>query len=602
MTSRHFLARFASGAGREDGAEGLRAVLGRHGEAAAAALPGLELAWQDSKAGEPPGSPATLCILDGWVDGIDALALELRVEGAPEYVLARGYESFGEGLLGRLKGSFALLIWSRDERRGLVARDQLGGCAVFSCKLGGECLVASEVRDLLAATPRAADVDDVSLAHWLARRPLPDGRTLFAGIERLGAGRLLRVRGEKTSVHRWWEPVYKPPRDLNPEQAVSELRAGMSRAVEGALTRASSPGIMLSGGLDSGCVAGLTSRAGRDARGYAGVFPNHPQVDESERIRLLSRSLSLLDVREHSFRGGSALEAATRHFEAWRLPPSSPNWFVWEPLKALARADGVDVMLDGEGGDELFGCSPYLLADLLRTGHLLELIRQARAIPGMGSRPRLRRVARGLSHYALRGALPPMLHSRARALRSRSTHNGPPWLSSRAAGLLESASARDAWKRLEGPRWWAFLAFALVDGPDGMAAQDEVRRAAAMASLEVAHPWRDLDLVELVLSLPPELNFDAVHDRPLAREAMKGIVPDGVRLADEKPFFNVLLDETLQGPDGREVAAILTNPPEQVAWALGPTARDELRLAGGTRSLDAWRVATASLWARAVFG
>ncbi len=257
------------------------------------ALPSLELAWQGPSAGEPPGSPATVCILDGWVEGIDELADVLRVEGAAEYVLARGYESFGEGLLARLKGSFALLIWSREERRGLVARDQLGGRTVFSRKVDGEWLVASEVRDLLAATPRAAAADDVALAHWLARQPLPEGRTLFAGIERLGAGRLLHLADGKASVDRWWEPVHKPPREVGREQAVSELREGMSRAVERVLKQARSPGIMLSGGLDSGCVAGLTSRSGHAARAYAGVFPSHPQVDESARIRLLSRSWAL---------------------------------------------------------------------------------------------------------------------------------------------------------------------------------------------------------------------------------------------------------------------------------------------------------------------
>ncbi len=259
-------------------------------------------------------------------------------------------------------------------------------------------------------------------------------------------------------------------------------------------------------------------------------------------------------------------------------------------------------MLDGEGGDELFGCSPYLLADLLRTGRLLKLIGQARAIPGMGRSPRPRRVVRGLSHYALRGALPPWLHAWGRRLRSPRQPPGSAVAVRCAADLLEPGSARDAWKRLQGPRWWAFLAFALVDGPDRMAAQDEMRRAATLASLDLVHPWRDLDLIELVLGLPPELNFDAVHDRPLARAAMSGVIPDGVRLADEKPFFNVLLDEALEGADGPGLAAILAEPPEAVAWALRANAREELRVGGGTRSLDAWRVATASLWARAVFG
>jgi hypothetical protein len=106
-------------------------------------------------------------------------------------------------------------------------------------------------------------------------------------------------------------------------------------------------------------------------------------------------------------------------------------------------------------------------------------------------------------------------------------------------------------------------------------------------------------LVELMLSLPPQLSFDPDHDRPLAREAVRGLIPESVRLSSRKPFFNELLDDALAGPDAERLSRLLQDPGDALAWALRP---EELDLIGGpARSLVKWRVATTSLWTQRMF-
>jgi hypothetical protein len=68
------------------------------------------------------------------------------------------------------------------------------------------------------------------------------------------------------------------------------------------------------------------------------------------------------------------------------------------------------------------------------------------------------------------------------------------------------------------------------------------------------HPFLDLDLIELVLGLPPEHGFDAGFSRPLLRRAMREIVPDEVRLRREKTYFDPLLDDCLAAE--RSTAAV----------------------------------------------
>jgi asparagine synthetase B (glutamine-hydrolysing) len=300
-------------------------------------------------------------------------------------------------------------------------------------------------------------------------------------------------------------------------------------------------------------------------------------------------------------RGGGALAATFDFLRRWEAPPATPNVFLWEQLLRRAAADGVDALLDGEGGDELFGCSTPLLADLLRRGRLVQLARMTRRVPGMGEHPTRRHYRRALELYAVRDGLPPRLHATVRAARRRrgpDPRTGPAWLDD---GLRERLSddARDAWKRRPGPRWWAALVHAIGPRSDAMGAADQFRREASLAGLRLVHPWRDTQLADFVLTLPPELAFDPGLDRALARSAMEGLVPDAVRLDDRKPYFNDLLRDALAGPD-RALAAELAGADELRPYVRAEGVAELLaRPEGPAWPLDVWRVAAAAAWLRA---
>jgi asparagine synthase (glutamine-hydrolysing) len=549
--------------------------------------------------------PRTVCLFEGAL--YDGLA-RARADTPADQVataLATAFEADGEACLAPLRGDFWTFVWDRSHRRGVVAADHLGGRGPYWIEQDGVLLCASEVPELLAAVPRRPAADPVALAHWLMLTLPAEGATLFAGLRRLQAGHVLELGAGRPRLRRYWEPVYREPLRLGREEAVERIRAALSTATRRRLTGA--PAVLLSGGLDSSAVAAVAAEAAPGIATYSAVFPDHPAVDESALIDATTRRLRLPSTRI-AVRGGSVLAGALDYLAAWSLPPTSPNLFFWTPLLTRAAADGVTVMLDGEGGDEVFGFAPYLLADRLRAGHVLSALRLAGRWPGWPGRPTPAEAAARLAQFGLRGALPAAAHLAVRRVRGVANY-APPWLGERlGAQWLASETSAFAFKSLDGPRWWTYLVDALTRGVGPAAVFEQARRRAEVAGLAARHPLVDVDLIELMLSLDPAFAFDRRFSRPLLREALSGRLDDEVRLRRGKSYFDAVFQDALAGADLPAVRALLHPDDAKLAGYVDMRAlhRELLTIEPaehprgiGYWSLRVWRLLTAELWLRA---
>jgi asparagine synthetase B (glutamine-hydrolysing) len=207
--------------------------------------------------------------------------------------------------------------------------------------------------------------------------------------------------------------------------------------------------------------------------------------------------------------------------------------------------------------------------------------------------------------HGLSAALPPAVQLARR--RRNPTRYMPPWLPPAAARDLSVAAGDLDYKRMAAPRWWARLADGFGAGLDAVGIRDTVRRRAAMAGLDARSPFFDVDLVELVLSLPPELSFHPELTRPVQREAMRGLLPDSIRLRPVKSYFDELLQRSFAVEDLDAVQSLLgARDAELGAYVDLHAVRRELlattpgRNPHGVRFWMAasWRLVTAELWLR----
>jgi hypothetical protein len=242
----------------------------------------------------------------------------------------------------------------------------------------------------------------------------------------------------------------------------------------------------------------------------------------------------------------------------------------------------------------------------VRRGRILGARELVLNVPGAGGRPSARSVRRLLLAYGLKGAAGPRLHRAVRRLRGGRRY-APPWLRPDAAHAFAASDDQAAWKELDGPRWWAHLVGAVLHGGGPRLAYDHIRRRAAAAGLEPRHPLVDVDAIELVLSLPPELAYDPARSRPLLREALTGLLPDRVRLRPGKSTFDALFHAALAGHDLPVVRELLGAPDARVAVAVdlelmravlldpGPPGQPYARMRW---AIHVWRLVTAECWLR----
>lgn len=547
---------------------------------------GLELAGSAEV-----GREGIVCRLDGHLDNAEALGHDL----------VDAYRRWGHGLPERMRGDFVLLVWDPERREGFLARDQLGVRPLFFAEVGGRLLFASELRDLLDLLPATPGPDPDGVAHWIALSTRPGSGTLYAGVERLGPGEMLRFGPGGVSRDRYWEPRYREPLELPAGEWAERVREGLRDAVRRRLDPQAATGVLLSGGLDSASIAAV----GADSlSACSGTFPEHPQADEAALIGELREALGLGGLVAE-VRPGGLLASVLAYTAAWRAPLLGWGDFWTLPLLRAAAAGGIGTMLGGDGGDEVFAPRAYLLADELRGRRPRRVLELARRLPGSGPHVGRRREAAMIADLALAGAMPPRPAGWGLPW---ADDGAPDWLTRSTRRRLRRSDDPDGWKRLDGPRWWAFAAHGVSSGIESTGVFEHQRRRAAMAGLEARHPMLDLDLVELALRQPPEQTLDPRFSRPVLREAMAGLLPDSIRLRPQKALFESLIVSAMSGPDAAAIEQILTAPDAEIgAYVDRERMKASLFATREVRKEDefrwmwqVWRLLTAEVWLRSL--
>lgn len=541
------------------------------------------------------GRSAPQCWLAGRLDDASALAIELGLPSdADVFALLRaGRQRLGDDLFRRLRGQFVLVCWDPERREAIVVGDQLGVHSPFLYEESGKLYIATRLSLLLRLLPRQPAPDRLSVLKALSGGLPVVEKTLFEGVERLPGGDLLRASSHGKRTQPYWRPRYEEPAPASVDEASEMLWAALRQAVRRRLEGTASPGIVLSGGVDSTSVAAAAVAEGFAPETYSTVFPGR-SVDESPRIDAVVEALDLPNLQMQVEPAGS-FALFLEYLEATGLLVPGAGYLIERPLLQQAAAAGVTGVLDGQGGDELFSVSGFLIADRVRRGRLRSSVELTRRLPGAGTGSR-KQLLRAWRFYVQGGALPYGIHTRLKRRRALRDLDDADFLTSDSQRLLIETDTGFDWKRHRtAPLWWLNKTWLLTRAREAVRVTDYLRERAALAGIEAMPPLFDLDLIETSFRIAPETEFDATLDRPLIRRATAGLLPDEVRLSTFKsnlaPFF---LEATLR--DQQNMLRVLEEPELRLEpYVNVPFVRDYFRAAPSSGGMESWRWSSA-LW------
>ncbi|MCB2263620.1 MAG: asparagine synthase (glutamine-hydrolyzing) [Candidatus Thiosymbion ectosymbiont of Robbea hypermnestra] len=267
-------------------------------------------------------------------------------------VIVQGYRVWGEDLIPRLRGMFALAIW--DAARGclLLARDRSGEKPLFYLATPDFLAFSSTLVGLQHVLGRPR-IDPVAIACHLAHSFIPSSHAAWIGVEVLPPAHLLNARpGDTTVSTRYWDfPRVGPSRASSRKWEVAVENA-LDDSVARCLDADVPVGVFLSGGVDSSLVAAL---AARHRPGIEAFSLGFAEAEYSE-LSYARRVAEHLEMPHYRIRiDVDDVLACLPHLVMQYGQPFGDASAVPSYCVARLARQRVKVCLSGDGGDESFG-------------------------------------------------------------------------------------------------------------------------------------------------------------------------------------------------------------------------------------------------------
>jgi len=499
-------------------------------------------------------------IFNGEIFNYVELREELKAKGhqfrtkTDTEVLIQSYVEWGEDMLHKLNGMWTFVIYDRKEKTVFGSRDRYGIKPLYYAIDGNRLIFASEIPSILAVLGKKPTADQNALFDFLIfNRTDQDENTFFSEIKKVNHGCYFKMRvapsegpvQKAMKITKWYDlrkelkEPFKDPEEFR-EMFVSSIALRLRSDVP--------IGVCLSGGLDSSSIVStmIHDFDKRDVHTFSAVYGEGKFGDESKFIHLYKDDLPNMHyiMPDDKTIMADIPEMVRAHAE----PIASTGPYAQYKVMELAK-NHVTVTLDGQGADEMLGGYHYFFGF-----HFKNLLLKGK-VGGMASEMvsyyRKHRSMLGLISFIL-FMLPAGVRARTRAMEKGyideefySAHAVN--ANSIAGELYGSATLQDALIN-----HFEYKLEHLLKWED---------RNSMWFSLEARVPFLDHRLVERTLTMPDNMIIRDGMTKHVLREAMKGRLPEPIRMRRDKIGFGTPHDEWFRTPAFQEyIRSIIHSP------------------------------------------
>ena len=461
-------------------------------------------------------------------------------------VILHSYEEWGSECLNKFNGMWAFAIWDEKKNQLFCSRDRFGIKPFYYYFDGKTFVFASEIKALILCPFIKKEPNEPLIYDYLALGLLNHtSETFFKNVKQLEPGHYLIIASNSRSViKKYYQLPYNPELGKFEEKKCQEYAQDFLKLLKDSVRsklRSDVPlGSCLSGGTDSSTVVCLINKLLQEA-GIDKKIIGHQQKTFTS---------SFEDLRFDEIRYVQRIIEAAKAEPYYVFPTGEKLWqelsdLIWhqeEPFNStsvyaqwnvmrLAKENGVKVLLDGQGGDELLAGYPRYIDSyfnqLLFKGKILTLLKEFRAAKKVGTQPLKKLFFHPLKEIAL--SLP-----QAARLYLRQKLN--PELRFIKNSFLKKYKKREIERSKRGKfnlqkRLWE-------DHQLNLRSLLRYEDKNSMAfSIEVRSPFLDYRLVEFTFSLPAIYKIHQGWSKYLLRVATKDLLPEEIRWRKDKMGF-----------------------------------------------------------------
>ncbi|MFC0015733.1 MULTISPECIES: asparagine synthase (glutamine-hydrolyzing) [Allobacillus] len=446
-------------------------------------------------------------------------------------VLLALYKEHEEKMLTKLRGMFSLLIWDKEEKKLFGARDPFGIKPFFYTEDEAGLSVAGEVKYLVDGGPR--ELNEEGLHHYLTYQYVPEPQVMEQGIKRLEPGHYFTKKpNEPMHIATYWKPNFEP-NEQSTGAPLKEIRDVVRDSVHAHLQTERKIGAFLSGGVDSSAVVALAKEIHPEIQTFTVGFEREGYSE----IDIAKETAAQLGVDNHHYiveidEFISELPKIIKEMETPVADPAAiPLYFISREAKKH-----VDVILSGEGADELFGgYNIYREPSSLR---MFQYVPKSMHATLNQLANKLPEGTKGKS-FIDRGTTP---------LEDRFIGNAKLFNELEKSMLLTNYRAEYDHRNITAPLYEEVTHYPDVQKMQYIDLHTWVRgdilvkanRMTAAHGLEIRSPYMDLEVFNVASKLTPEQCVTKETTKYAMREALRGIVPDSV-LYNRKLGFPVPL-------------------------------------------------------------
>ncbi len=266
---------------------------------------------------------------------------------------ALAYQRSGLDFLQEIHGPFALAIIDTSQNQALLALDRLGIQPLCYTHIDGQLVFGSTTDSVIAHPAINRTLDPQAIFNYLYCHMVPSPGSIYQGVQKLLPGQYALFRNGQIEKEFYWRLHYQD-RDHESQAALtSQFRQVLRESVQRAVTR-DEVGAFLSGGTDSSTVAGTLGEVlGKPADTYSIGF-QAKGFDEIEYARITARHFGAR-THEYYVTPQDVVDAIPLIAQTYDEPFGNASAVPTYYCAKMAHEDGIQLMLAGDGGDEIFG-------------------------------------------------------------------------------------------------------------------------------------------------------------------------------------------------------------------------------------------------------